>query len=261
MDLGLKGKRALVLSSSRGLGRGIAEAIAAEGADVMLTARSEDKLKAAADAINARGAGRASYIAADLKADLEKIHAKAVESLGGAIDILVANTGGPPAGTALGVEADQWAAQFEAMVLPVIKLSGLVIGGMRERKFGRILVVASSGVIQPIPNLVMSNTLRSSLVGWAKTMSNEVAADGVTVNMILPGRIETDRTGELDAANAKVQGKTVEEVAAAARATIPAGRYGRVAEFADTVCFLASDRASYITGSSVRVDGGAIRSI
>jgi 3-oxoacyl-[acyl-carrier protein] reductase len=261
MDLGLKGKRALVLSSSRGLGRGIAEAIAAEGADVMLTARSEDKLKAAADAINARGAGRASYIAADLKADLEKIHAKAVESLGGAIDILVANTGGPPAGTALGVEADQWAAQFEAMVLPVIKLSGLVIGGMRERKFGRILVVASSGVIQPIPNLVMSNTLRSSLVGWAKTMSNEVAADGVTVNMILPGRIETDRTGELDAANAKKQGKSVEEIAKAARATIPAGRYGNVTEFADVACFLVSERASYVTGSLVRVDGGSIKSV
>jgi 3-oxoacyl-[acyl-carrier protein] reductase len=147
------------------------------------------------------------------------------------------------------------------MVLPVIKLSGLVIGGMRERGFGRILIVASSGVIQPIPNLVMSNALRSSLVGWAKTMSTEVAADGVTVNMILPGRIETDRTGELDAANAKKQGKTPEEVAAAARGTIPAGRYGRVQEFADVACFLVSERASYVTGSLVRVDGGAIRSV
>jgi 3-oxoacyl-[acyl-carrier protein] reductase len=147
------------------------------------------------------------------------------------------------------------------MVLPVIKLSGLVIGGMRERGFGRILIVASSGVIQPIPNLVMSNALRSSLVGWAKTMSTEVAGDGVTVNMILPGRIETDRTGELDAANAKKQGKTADEIAAAARATIPAGRYGRVQEFADVACFLVSERASYVTGSLVRVDGGAIRSV
>jgi 3-oxoacyl-[acyl-carrier protein] reductase len=261
MDLGLKGKRALVLSSSRGLGRGIAEAIAAEGADVMLTARSEDKLKAASDAINGRGAGRAFYMAADLKADLASIHARAVEALGGPIDILVANTGGPPPGTALSVDSDLWTAQFEAMVLPVIKLSGLVIGGMRERGFGRILIVASSGVIQPIPNLVMSNALRSSLVGWAKTMSTEVAGDGVTVNMILPGRIETDRTGELDAANAKKQGKTADEIAAAARATIPAGRYGRVQEFADVACFLVSERASYVTGSLVRVDGGAIRSV
>ncbi|MDB5557758.1 MAG: fabG [Enterovirga sp.] len=261
MDLGLKGKRALVLSSSRGLGRAIAEAIAAEGADVMLTARTEEKLKAAADAINARGQGRASYLAGDLKTELETIHATAVERLGGPIDILVANTGGPPAGTALGVEADLYATHFEAMVLPVIKLSGLVIGGMRERGFGRILIVASSGVIQPIPNLVLSNTLRSSLVGWAKTVSSEVAADGVTVNMILPGRIETDRTGELDAANAKKQGKTPEEISTAARAAIPAGRYGRVQEFGDVACFLVSERASYVTGSLIRVDGGAIRSV
>lgn len=261
MDLGLTGKRALVLSSSRGLGRGIAEAIAAEGADVVLTARSEDKLKVAADAINAAGRGRASYLAADLKTDLATLHAGAVEALGGPVDILVANTGGPPAATALGADADLYAAQFEAMVLPVIRLAGLALGGMRERGFGRILIVASSGVVQPIPNLVVSNTLRSSLVGWAKTLSAEVAKDGVTVNMILPGRIETDRTGELDAANAKKQASTVEEVAKAARAAIPAGRYGRVQEFADVACFLVSERASYVTGSLVRVDGGAIRSV
>jgi 3-oxoacyl-[acyl-carrier protein] reductase len=117
------------------------------------------------------------------------------------------------------------------------------------------------GVEQPIPNLVISNALRASIRGWAKTLATEVAKDGITVNLVLPGRIETDRTGELDTANAKAQGKSVDEVAAAARATIPAGRYGRVQEFADTVCFLASDRASYITGSSIRVDGGAIRSV
>ncbi|MDB5512204.1 MAG: short-chain dehydrogenase/reductase [Enterovirga sp.] len=261
MDLGLTGKRALVLSSSRGLGRGIAEALAAEGADVMLTARSEDKLKAAADAINARGAGRASYMTADLKSDAAGIHARAVEALGGPIDILVANTGGPPAGTATAVEPDTYGAQFDAMVMPVIRLAGLALPGMRERGFGRVLVVASSGVVQPIPNLVISNTLRSSLVGWAKTLATEVAADGVTVNLILPGRIETDRTGELDAANAKKQGASVEQVAASARAAIPAGRYGRVQEFADVACFLASERASYVTGSTIRVDGGAIRSV
>jgi 3-oxoacyl-[acyl-carrier protein] reductase len=260
MDLGLRGKRALVMSSSRGLGRGIAEALAAEGANVVLTARSEDKLKAAADAINARGAGRASYVAADLK-DSATIHAKALEALGGPLDILVANTGGPPPGTALTVEPDAWTAQFEAMVVPVIRMAGLALPAMREAKFGRILIVASSGVVQPIPNLVMSNALRSSLLGWAKTLASEVAADGVTVNLILPGRIETDRTGELDAANAKRTGKTVEEVAAAARAAIPAGRYGRVSEFADVACFVVSERASYLTGEMVKVDGGAVRAI
>lgn len=261
MDLGLQGKRALVLSSSRGLGRGIAEALAAEGADVMLTARSEDELKGAADAINARGRGHASYMAADLKGSVDDIHARAVAALGGPVDILVANTGGPPAGTALSVKPDAWTPQFEAMVLPVFRLADLVLPKMRESGFGRLLVVASSGIVQPIPNLVMSNALRSSILGWAKTLAGEVAKDGITVNLILPGRIETNRTGELDAANAKREGKSVEEISAAARATIPAERYGKVAEFADVACFLVSERASYVTGSVIRVDGGAIRSV
>ena len=260
MDLGLKGKRALVLSSSRGLGLGIAESLAAEGADVLLTARTGDRLKAAAEAINARGSGRAHTHVGDLAGNVEAIHRAAVDAMGG-VDILIANTGGPPARTAMAVKPEEWAPHFEAMVLPVFHLAGLALPGMRERGWGRLLVVASMGVEQPIPNLVISNALRSSIRGWAKTLAGEVAKDGVTVNLVLPGRIETDRTGELDAANAKAQGKSVDDVAAAARALIPAGRYGRVAEFADTVCFLASDRASYITGSSVRVDGGAIRSI
>jgi 3-oxoacyl-[acyl-carrier protein] reductase len=260
MDLGLKGKRALVLSSSRGLGLGVAESLAAEGADVMLTARSEDRLKAAAEAINARGAGRAHTYVGDLAGNVEAIHQAAVAAMGG-VDILIANTGGPPARTALNVQPEEWAPQFEAMVVPVFHLAGLVLPGMRERGWGRVLVIASTGVEQPIPNLVISNALRSSIRGWAKTLSAEVAKDGITVNLVLPGRIETDRLGELDSANAKAQGKSVEEVSTAARALIPAGRYGRVAEFADTVCFLASERASYITGSSIRVDGGAVRSI
>jgi 3-oxoacyl-[acyl-carrier protein] reductase len=260
MDLGLAGKRALVLSSSRGLGRGIAESLAAEGANVLMTARSADQLQAAVDAINAHGAGRAHAFAGDLKQDVEKIYQAVQETLGG-VDILIANTGGPPARTALAAKPEDWLPQFEAMVIPVITLAGLVLPGMRERGFGRIVTVASSGVVQPIPNLVISNALRSSLVGWSKTLASEVAKDGITVNLILPGRIETDRTGELDRANAKTQGKTVEEISAAARAQIPAGRYGRVQEFADVACFLASERASYVTGGLIRVDGGAIRAI
>lgn len=260
MDLGLRGKRALVLSSSRGLGLGVARSLAAEGADVMMTARSADRLTAAAQAINAEGAGRAHTVAGDLASSLEAIHEAAVQALGG-IDILVANTGGPPARTALDVKPDEWTPQFEAMVTPIFKLAGLVLPSMRERRWGRVLTIASSGVVQPIPNLAMSNALRSAIVGWAKTLASEVARDGVTVNVVLPGRIETDRTGELDAANAAKQGKTPDEVAAAARAVIPVGRYGRVDEFADMVSFLASERASYVTGSLIRVDGGAIRSI
>src|SRR5215210_3444108 len=183
MDLGLEGKRALVLSSSRGLGRGVAESLAAEGADVLLTARSADGLQAAADAINAQGKGRAHAYAADLKDETEAIHRAAVEKLGG-VDILVANTGGPPARTALTVGPDEWTPQFEAMVVPVLKLANLVLPGMVERGWGRILTVASSGVEQPIPNLVISNALRASLSGWSKTLAGEVAKDGVTVNLV-----------------------------------------------------------------------------
>jgi 3-oxoacyl-[acyl-carrier protein] reductase len=260
MDLGLKGKRALVLSSSRGLGLGVAQSLAAEGCDVMMTARSEERLESAASAINAAGRGRGYTFVGDLASDVERIHRAAVDAMGG-IDVLVANTGGPPARTALNVQPDEWLPQFQAMVLPVMKLAGLVLPGMRDRGWGRILTIASSGVVQPIPNLVISNALRSSIVGWSKTLANEVAKDGVTVNLVLPGRIHTDRVDELDSANAKAQGKAVDDIATAARAAIPAGRYGRVEEFADTVCFLASERASYITGSMIRVDGGAIRSI
>jgi 3-oxoacyl-[acyl-carrier protein] reductase len=260
MDLGLKGKRALVLSSSRGLGLGVAQSLAAEGCDLMMTARSEERLESAANSINAAGRGRGYTFVGDLVSDVERIHRAAVDAMGG-IDILVANTGGPPARTALNVQPDEWLPQFQAMVLPVVKLAGLVLPGMRERGWGRILTIASSGVVQPIPNLVISNALRSSIVGWSKTLANEVAKDGITVNLVLPGRIHTDRVDELDSANAKAQGKAVDDIATAARAAIPAGRYGRVEEFGDTVCFLASDRASYITGSMIRVDGGAIRSI
>ncbi len=259
MDLGLKGKRALVLSSSRGLGLASAKSLAAEGAEVFMTARSADKLEAAVKEINANG-GKAHALAADLTNETDKIFDEAVKAMGG-VDILVANTGGPPAKMAADVAAEDWTPQFEAMVKPVFRLASLALPGMRERGWGRIVTIASSGVIQPIPNLAMSNALRSAIVGWAKTLASEVAKDGITVNLVLPGRIETDRTAELDAANAKRQGKTPEEIAAGARAAIPAGRYGAPREFADVVCFLASDRASYMTGGLVRVDGGAIRSV
>lgn len=259
MDLGLTGKRALVLSSSRGLGRACAEALAREGAQVFMTARSADALDATKQVIEAAG-GTAHAFAADLTTQVDEIFAQAERAMGG-VDVLVANTGGPPAKTAVDVPDADWTPYFERMVTPVFRLAGLCLPGMRQRGFGRILTIASSGVIQPIPNLAMSNTLRSAIVGWSKTLASEVAKDGVTVNVVLPGRIRTDRTAELDAANATRLGKTPEEVEAAATAAIPAARYGDTAEFADVVAFLASARASYVTGSLMRVDGGAIRSV
>lgn len=261
MQLDLKGKRALVLSSSRGLGLGIAEALAEEGAHVLLCGRNAARLAAAAGTIAARG-GRADYVGADL-ADpgfAATVAAAAEDRLGG-VDILVNNTGGPPPGTAAEMSPEALAAQFSMMVGAVVETTGRVLPQMRARRWGRILTLASSGAVQPIPNLAMSNALRPALIGWSKTLASEVAADGVTVNVLLPGRIATDRIEELDAANAKRQGKPVEEIRARSRAAIPMGRYGEVHEFAAVAAFLCSGAASYVTGTVMRCDGGLIASV
>jgi len=262
MDLGLSGKKALVLASSKGLGLGIATRLCEEGADVLICGRSRDRLAAAAAELDARGPGHADYAVTDLsdRSSAEALYSTASDKLG-AIDILVNNTGGPPPGGVEGQGLDTWASQFDTMVLRVIDITGRCLPGMRERGWGRILTVASSGVIQPIPNLALSNTLRSALVGWSKSLSTEVAAAGITVNILAPGRIHTERTDELDNAVARRSGRSLEEVMAAARATIPAGRYGRVDEFAAVAAFLVSEPASYVTGGIIRCDGGLIRSV
>lgn len=262
MDLGLNGKRALVMSSSRGLGLGIAKALAAEGANVLLSGRTADKLAAACTAINAQGQGRADFVTADLTdpSAVATLAAAAADILGG-VDILINNTGGPPPGHMADADMGVLEAQFDAMVLSVMKLTARLLPDMRAQGWGRIITIGSSGVIQPIPNLGLSNALRSALVGWSKSLSLDVAADGVTVNMLLPGRIHTERVDELDAAAAKRTGQTLDDTRAASRATIPAGRYGDVAEFAAVAAFLASVPASYVTGSLIRCDGGAIKSV
>lgn len=262
MDYGLTKKSALVLASSRGLGLGIAQALAGEGANVLLCGRSEDKLAASTAAINAKGPGKANFTTVDLTdpESAKTLFDTATEKLGG-VDILVNNTGGPPPGSVTAPESGVWRAQFDTMVLRVFEITNLCLPAMREAGWGRVITVGSSGVVQPIPNLGMSNALRSALVGWSKTLSSEVAGDGITVNMVIPGRIHTERVDELDAAASKRTGKSVEDVATASRATIPAGRYGKVEEFAAVVAFLASEGASYVTGSVIRCDGGAIRSV
>jgi 3-oxoacyl-[acyl-carrier protein] reductase len=262
MDLGLTGKRALVLSSSRGLGLGIAEALAGEGANVLLTGRTEDRLAEAVAAINARGQGTASYVVSDLSDDavVDTLVSAVAKHLGG-IDILVNNTGGPPPGRMIDANLDGLAQHFTMMVQRVVELTARLVPQMQAQKWGRIITIGSSGVIQPIPNLGLSNLLRASLAGWSKSLAGDLAAEGITVNMLLPGRIHTDRVDELDEAAAKRTGSTLDEVRAASRATIPAGRYGKVEEFASVAAFLASEPAGYVTGSLVRCDGGQIKSV
>jgi len=261
MDLGLQGKTALVMSSSRGLGEGIARSLAAEGVHVLLTGRAEDRLKAIATDIRASG-GKADICVADLSdpASVDTLGTAVEQVLGGA-DIFIANTGGPPPGRMADAPLDGLGQQFDTMVSRVVTLAARLVPHMQSKGWGRIVAIGSSGVIQPIPNLGLSNLMRSALVGWSKSMANDLASSGITVNMLLPGRIHTDRTDELDTAAAKRTGQTLEQVRTASRATIPAGRYGKVAEFAATATFLCSDPAGYVTGSLVRCDGGMIRSV
>lgn len=262
MDLGLTGKRAVVLASSKGLGRAIAEKIAAEGADVLLVGRSGDILQTVADQINQLGAGKAHYLIADLSDEnsAEQIELAANEKLGG-VDILVNNTGGPPPGQMCDADLNVLTSHFNTMVVRVMDITARFVPKMKEQGWGRVLTIASSGVEQPIPNLGLSNALRASLVGWSKSMSNELAGKGLTFNMLLPGRIATDRTKQLDEAGSKRTGLPVEQVTKNSQATIPAGRYGEPEEFGSVAAFLVSDRASYITGSMIRCDGGSIKSV
>lgn len=256
MDLGLKDKRALVLGGNRGLGRAIAEALAAEGARVAIAARPSETLDEAGKALGT------ATIAADLAdAAAPRLIAERAQALLGGVDILVNNGGGPPPTGALGVPREQWVSQFQTMVASLIELTELVLPGMRERGWGRILTITSSGVIQPIKTLGMSNTLRVALVNWSKTLAGEVAADGVTVNILVPGRIATERLQRLDKAAAERQNKSQEEVSKASQAQVPVGRYGDPREFGDVAAFLASTRASYVTGSVIRIDGGLISSV
>jgi 3-oxoacyl-[acyl-carrier protein] reductase len=261
MDLGLKGKVALVFGASGGLGAAMASSLAAEGAKVALAGRNMTALSALAASLRNKGAD-VLELGWDL-ADLSLIdrHFAKIESTLGPVDILINNTGGPPPSPAANVAADLWEAQFRAMVVCVIKITDRALPQMRARKWGRIITSTSSGVIAPIPNLGVSNALRATLVGWSKTLAREVAADGITCNVILPGRIATPRIAQLDQARAGREKLAIDDVVRQSLAQIPAGRYGDPAEYGDVAAFLASARASYVTGTVVRVDGGYIASI
>jgi 3-oxoacyl-[acyl-carrier protein] reductase len=262
MDLGIKGKRALVLASSKGLGHGIAVALAREGANVLLCGRSGEKLEANCTAINAEGLGRADWMWADLTDEnfIATISKGIADKFGG-LDILVNNSGGPTPGTTEDMSEEKLETYFYSMVLRIITLTNSLLPGMKKQGWGRILTVASSGVIEPIANLALSNTLRPALAGWSKTLATEVASHGITANMLLPGSIATDRLDDIDGGAAKRTGRSIDDIRAERQARIPARRYGRVDEFAATAAFLCSQPASYITGAMIRCDGGAARSV
>lgn len=261
MELGIQGKVALVLASSRGLGQAMAVSLAREGVKVAVTGRNPDGLKESVQMIEAAG-GTALALSWDLS-DVSLIDAMVsrVEKELGPIDILINNTGGPPPTTAAGQDPALWQKSFNDMVTTLFSITDRVLPGMRERKWGRIITSTTSGAIAPIKNLAISNTLRAALLAWSKTLSAEVANQGITVNVIMPGRVATDRLRQLDEARAKRENTSYELVVQDSLKQIPAGRYGDPREYGDTAAFLASQNASFITGSVIRVDGGQIQAI
>lgn len=261
MDLGLNGKRALVLGGGSGIGRGIALALAAEGANVAIVGRNLSRLEDVVDEMKEHGV-KGVAVQADLNDEDSsgEIFRRTNEALGG-VDVLVNNTGGPPPTAAVGIDKDLWLAQFQSMVLSVIGLTDLAIPAMREQRWGRVLTIASAGVIQPFPSLGISNALRSTLVGWSKTLATEVARDGITANVLLPATTHTNRLATVWKAQAELTGEPFEQIEAKACAALPMGRFGTVEEFGAVAAFLASVHASYITGSMIRVDGGFITSV
>jgi 3-oxoacyl-[acyl-carrier protein] reductase len=264
MDLGIKGKTALVLAAGGGLGRATAMALAMEGASLALCDIDQSALECTVSHISSKTHATVITQALDLN-HLAAMGAfvNGVSQTLGDIDILVNISGGPPLTTALAtnLSPQQWIDQFQAMVLSLIHVTDLVLPGMRAKRWGRIITSASSGVVAPIPRLGISNTLRSSLVGWSKTLAGEVAVDGITVNVVVPGRIATNRVRELDNARAHQQGKSIEQIIENSCGSIPMRRYGEPEEYGNVVAFLASSKASYITGAMIRIDGGMIPSV
>jgi 3-oxoacyl-[acyl-carrier protein] reductase len=248
MDLRLDGKVALVTGASQGIGLGIARELAGEGVRVAVSSRNHEKIEAAAGEIGAR-----PYVHDTLDLDAAPQLVESVERDLGPIDILVTNTGGPPGGDPLEFTREQWEAAHRELVIAPIEMIERVVPSMRERGFGRIVSVSSSAAREPIPTLLLSNSHRPGLLGAFKTLAGKLAGDGITFNAILPGRIATDRIAHLYG--------SIEDAEKVARDEIPAGRLGTTDEIAAAAAFLCSERASYITGVALLVDGGLTQSI
>lgn len=264
MDLGLRGRRALVMGGTKGLGRSIADALADEGAALVISGRDQGRLDEAATAMRGRGAASAVGVVADVASGdaMDRLAEAAVAAMGG-VDILVLNHGGPPQCTASDMTEAALVEWFQHIVVSPIRIARILLPAMRARGWGRVIVVGSTGMQQPIPTLALSNTLRASIWAWLKTLSGEVIKDGVTMNVLAPGTILTDRTRESAAALGRQKNISFEDALterlADAVSQIPAGRVGMPEDYGPMGAFLASDKAGYITGSMIRVDGGRIR--
>jgi 3-oxoacyl-[acyl-carrier protein] reductase len=261
MDLAFRDKIAMIPGASRGLGFAIAQVLAAEGAYVSIASRNGAAIAEAAKKIDP-GAERVLAVAADVRAlkDIQRWHRATIERWGG-VDHLVTNSGGPPAGTFGSLDDSAWQSAFELLVLSTVRLVRTVVPSMKGRAGASILLLTSSSVKEPIANLTLSNVLRASVAALAKTLAVELSAEGIRVNHLMPGRIATDRLQELDEANASRAGISLQEQQERAQAVIPLKRYGRPEEFGRAAAFLLSEAGSYISGATLQVDGGLIRSV
>lgn len=261
MDLGLTNKVVLVVASSKGLGKAVAKELAKEGANVMLTSRSAESLKKAAEEIQEEAKGKIAYFPADITKpeDIKSLVKETREKLG-TIDVLVNNAGGPPSGNFLDFDDEDWEKAFQLNLFSYIRLIREVLPDLKQEG-GKILNIASSSVKAVLPNLILSNTFRNGINGLSKSLAIELAPDKILVNTIGPGRIATDRIQELDQAKAEAQNRSLEEVTEESEKSIPAGRYGEPEEFAKAAVFLVSGANTYVTGQSLLVDGGMVTAI
>lgn len=264
MDLGLRERTAIVAAASKGLGKAVAQALACEGANVVMFSRDGDSISAASAEIRSIAADGARVIG--LQADATLLHdlahvVKTTLDEFGTLDVLYCNAGGPKPGVFDSLTDEDWYAAVELSLMSAIRLTRLCLPAMRQQHWGRVIIGTSSSVKQPISNLMLSNSIRSATTAWAKTLSDQVAADGITVNLLAPGRIETDRLRQIDADAAQRAGVPYQQFSAELKKSIPVGRYGQPAEFAAAAAFLASEQAAFISGVTLLVDGGAYRGV